>query len=55
MNFSMDDFDKIDKCQNCGKKIIVIKLNYVKKKLATVTEKELKSFKICSTCKRNLN
>lgn len=55
MNILMDDFDKIDKCQNCGKKIIVIKLNYIKKKLATVSEKELKSFKICSTCKRTLS
>lgn len=55
MNILMDDFDKIDKCQKCGKNIIVIKSNYIKKKLASVTEKELNSFKICSTCKRNLN
>lgn len=55
MSMSMDDFDKIKQCPNCGKAIKVLKLNFIKKKLGNVSEDILQSFKYCSSCKRNMN
>lgn len=52
MNISKDDYDKIDKCPKCGRKIKVIKLDYIKKRIPDISEEELQSLKICSCCKR---
>lgn len=53
MKISTDDYNKIDKCPKCGRKIKVIKLDYIKKIIADISAEELQSFKVCSRCKRN--
>lgn len=52
MNISKDDYNKIDSCPVCGRKIKPIKMDYIKKRIPDISEEELQSLKICSSCKR---
>lgn len=52
MNISIDEYDKINKCIKCGRKIKVIKLDYLKKRIPDISDEALQSLKICSSCKR---
>ncbi|MBC2581115.1 hypothetical protein [Clostridium sp. DJ247] len=55
MCYSVDNFDKIDKCIKCGEAIKVIKLDFIKKKIENISDENLKLFKYCSNCKRKMN
>lgn len=52
MNISVDEYNKINQCIKCGRKIKPIKLDYIKKRIPDISEEELQSLKICSGCKR---
>lgn len=54
MDFDIKDYDKIDKCIQCGDSIKVIKLDYIKKRIENISEEDLKILKLCSGCKRKL-
>ncbi|MFT8349304.1 hypothetical protein [Clostridium saccharoperbutylacetonicum] len=54
MDFDIKDYDKIDKCIQCGDSIKLIKLDYIKKRIENISKSDLELLKICSKCKRKL-
>jgi len=54
MNFDISQYDNIKNCPQCNEPIKSIKLSYIKKKIANISEKDLRLLKLCSKCKRKI-